>query len=177
MGPTEFTKAVVETIKKIPRGKVATYKQIAELVGRPNAVRGVVWILHSSSRKFLAGSILSRQARPRRAVRILSRSSSAASSPSDSSPTLAQTGNPSSKSESCQTPELRKDRSEETGQSTNRRGIYRPLTLEPLECKGLDQKAANPELVSHRNTLLVLRASLRAARRAASQSADSRTDS
>ena len=39
-------------IKKIPKGKVATYKQIAELVGRPNAVRGVVWILSSSSRKF-----------------------------------------------------------------------------------------------------------------------------
>lgn len=49
---TEFTQAVVQMIQKIPKGKVATYKQIAELVGRPGAVRGVVWILSSSSRKY-----------------------------------------------------------------------------------------------------------------------------
>lgn len=50
--PSEFTQAVVKMILKIPKGKVATYKQIAELVGRPGAVRGVAWILHSSSRKY-----------------------------------------------------------------------------------------------------------------------------
>lgn len=46
---TEFTKKVLSTIKKIPKGKVATYAQIAKLAGKPQGVRGVVWILHSSS--------------------------------------------------------------------------------------------------------------------------------
>lgn len=44
-----FTKKVLENIKKIPRGKVATYKQIAVLSGKPQGSRGVAWILHSSS--------------------------------------------------------------------------------------------------------------------------------
>lgn len=47
--PTEFTKKVLATIKKIPKGRVATYAQIAALAGKPQGVRGVVWILHSSS--------------------------------------------------------------------------------------------------------------------------------
>ncbi len=38
-------------IKKIPRGKVATYGQIATMAGNPRAARQVVRILHSSSRK------------------------------------------------------------------------------------------------------------------------------
>jgi methylated-DNA-protein-cysteine methyltransferase-like protein len=46
---TEFSQKVIAVIKKIPRGKVATYAQIARLAGKPTAVRGVVWILHSSS--------------------------------------------------------------------------------------------------------------------------------
>lgn len=46
---TEFSKKVVSLIKKIPKGKVATYSQIAKLAGNPNGTRGVVWILHSSS--------------------------------------------------------------------------------------------------------------------------------
>ncbi|WP_408095710.1 MGMT family protein [Peredibacter sp. HCB2-198] len=49
MAQTEFTKKVIATIKKIPKGKVATYAQIAKLAGKPQGVRGVVWILHSSS--------------------------------------------------------------------------------------------------------------------------------
>ena len=49
MAQTEFTKKVIATIKKIPKGKVATYAQIAKLAGNPQGVRGVVWILHSSS--------------------------------------------------------------------------------------------------------------------------------
>ncbi|HET9695780.1 MAG TPA: MGMT family protein [Terriglobales bacterium] len=36
------------TIQKIPRGKVATYGQIATLAGFPGAARQVVWALHSS---------------------------------------------------------------------------------------------------------------------------------
>lgn len=46
---TEFSKKVISFIKKIPKGKVATYAQIAKLAGKPQGVRGVVWILHSSS--------------------------------------------------------------------------------------------------------------------------------
>ncbi len=36
-------------IKKIPRGKVASYGQIAALAGKPHGARGVGWILNSSS--------------------------------------------------------------------------------------------------------------------------------
>jgi len=36
-------------IKKIPRGKVATYGQIAALAGNPRAARQVAWVLHSAS--------------------------------------------------------------------------------------------------------------------------------
>lgn len=46
---SEFTKEVMEQIKSIPFGNVATYKQIAELAGKPQASRGVSWILHSCS--------------------------------------------------------------------------------------------------------------------------------
>lgn len=46
---SDFTKKVIEQIRKIPIGKVATYKQIAELSGKPHASRGVAWILHSCS--------------------------------------------------------------------------------------------------------------------------------
>lgn len=44
-----FSKKVIETILKIPSGNVATYKQIAELAGKPQGSRGVSWILHSCS--------------------------------------------------------------------------------------------------------------------------------
>ncbi len=44
---SEFTKKVMEEISSIPKGHVATYKQIAELAGKPQASRGVAWILHS----------------------------------------------------------------------------------------------------------------------------------
>jgi methylated-DNA-protein-cysteine methyltransferase-like protein len=46
---TPFTKTVKALIKKIPRGKVATYGQIAAYAGSPRAARQVVRILHSSS--------------------------------------------------------------------------------------------------------------------------------
>jgi len=46
---SEFTKNVLKQIKAVPRGKVATYKQIAELSGKPQGSRGVAWILHSCS--------------------------------------------------------------------------------------------------------------------------------
>lgn len=46
-----FSDQVKKIIKSIPPGKVATYGQIAMMAGNPRGVRGVVWILHSSSRK------------------------------------------------------------------------------------------------------------------------------
>jgi len=46
-----FSRRVKELIKRIPKGKVATYGQIAAYAGNPRAARQVVWILHSSSGK------------------------------------------------------------------------------------------------------------------------------
>lgn len=46
---SEFTLKVLAVVKKIPRGKVATYGQVATLAGKPHAARGVGWILNSCS--------------------------------------------------------------------------------------------------------------------------------
>ena len=46
---TPFTREVKKAIRSIPRGRVATYGQIAALAGREHGARGVAWILHSSS--------------------------------------------------------------------------------------------------------------------------------
>lgn len=46
-----FFRRVVALIKKIPRGKVATYGQIAALAGNPRGARQVAWVLHSASDK------------------------------------------------------------------------------------------------------------------------------
>ncbi len=46
---TEFSRAVMAYVKKIPKGKVASYGQIARLAGKPNGARGVGWILNSSA--------------------------------------------------------------------------------------------------------------------------------
>jgi methylated-DNA-protein-cysteine methyltransferase related protein len=48
---TTFTDRVKARIKKIPRGRVATYGQIAAMAGSPRGARQVVRILHSSSEK------------------------------------------------------------------------------------------------------------------------------
>ena len=40
---------IYAVVRRIPRGKVATYGQVAALAGRERAARGVSWILHSSS--------------------------------------------------------------------------------------------------------------------------------
>jgi methylated-DNA-protein-cysteine methyltransferase-like protein len=37
------------TVRKIPRGKVATYGQVAAAAGFPGAARQVAWALHSGS--------------------------------------------------------------------------------------------------------------------------------
>jgi methylated-DNA-protein-cysteine methyltransferase-like protein len=49
MVESPFTRNVRAAIRAIPRGRVATYAQVAALAGNHRAVRGVVWILHSSS--------------------------------------------------------------------------------------------------------------------------------
>jgi methylated-DNA-protein-cysteine methyltransferase-like protein len=46
-----FSSQIISLIKRIPRGKVATYGQIAALAGNPRGARAVIWLLHSSSGK------------------------------------------------------------------------------------------------------------------------------
>ena len=43
-----FFSAVYETVRQIPRGKVATYGQIARLAGNPRMARQVGWAMHAS---------------------------------------------------------------------------------------------------------------------------------
>lgn len=38
---TPFQQKVYDAVKKIPRGKVSTYKAIAHIIGEPNAARAV----------------------------------------------------------------------------------------------------------------------------------------
>lgn len=52
MPPDAFSQKVIEVVKKIPRGRVATYQQVAGLAGKLHASRGVAWILNSSSKKY-----------------------------------------------------------------------------------------------------------------------------
>jgi methylated-DNA-protein-cysteine methyltransferase-like protein len=47
---SDFSEKVIAAIRKIPKGKVATYGQIAGIAGKTHAARGVSWILHSSSK-------------------------------------------------------------------------------------------------------------------------------
>ncbi|MGE4133586.1 MAG: MGMT family protein [Bdellovibrionales bacterium] len=47
-----FTEKVIQVVRSIPRGRVATYKQVAALAGHEHASRGVAWILNSCSRKY-----------------------------------------------------------------------------------------------------------------------------
>ncbi len=43
---TPFRSAVLEIVKRIPRGKVVSYGAVAALAGQPRAARGVGWILN-----------------------------------------------------------------------------------------------------------------------------------
>lgn len=47
-GMSYFEKAVLMATFEIPRGKVSTYKRIAEVVGRPRAYRAVGNVLHKN---------------------------------------------------------------------------------------------------------------------------------
>ncbi len=42
-----FFEQIYQVAQRIPRGKVATYGQIARLLGQPRAARTVGWALHS----------------------------------------------------------------------------------------------------------------------------------
>jgi methylated-DNA-protein-cysteine methyltransferase-like protein len=46
-----FTEEVVEIIKAIPKGKVATYGQVARIAGNPRAARQVVRTLNTQTKK------------------------------------------------------------------------------------------------------------------------------
>jgi methylated-DNA-protein-cysteine methyltransferase-like protein len=45
------TRAIVEKIRSIPKGKVSCYRDIALAAGLPNGARQVVRVLHSLSKK------------------------------------------------------------------------------------------------------------------------------
>jgi len=47
-GKTDFEKDVLMATLEIPKGKVSTYKRIAEKIGRPNAYRAVGNALHKN---------------------------------------------------------------------------------------------------------------------------------
>jgi methylated-DNA-protein-cysteine methyltransferase related protein len=46
-----FSQKVKELIRSIPKGKVATYGQIAAYAGNPLGAKQVAYVLHSSSKK------------------------------------------------------------------------------------------------------------------------------
>ena len=46
-----FRSKVIDVIRSIPNGKVATYGQIAALAGNPRGARQVVRVLHSSTKE------------------------------------------------------------------------------------------------------------------------------
>jgi len=45
---SDFQKRVYKAVRKIPMGKIATYKEVAVLAGRPRAWRGVGNILNKN---------------------------------------------------------------------------------------------------------------------------------
>lgn len=44
----DFTRRVINVVKKVPRGEVMTYKEVAAAAGRPKAWRAVGNILHKN---------------------------------------------------------------------------------------------------------------------------------
>lgn len=49
--PKSFYERVIDIIKNIPEGRVATYGQVARYAGNPRASRQVAYILHSSTER------------------------------------------------------------------------------------------------------------------------------
>lgn len=50
MENTGFFEAVYQVVMQIPKGKVATYGQIARMLGRPHSSRAVGYALHANPR-------------------------------------------------------------------------------------------------------------------------------
>ncbi|MDO4289838.1 MAG: MGMT family protein [Eggerthellaceae bacterium] len=50
MRDESFTEKVFDVVRRIPRGKVATYGQVATLVGSPRSARYVGWALRRNTR-------------------------------------------------------------------------------------------------------------------------------
>ncbi len=46
---SEFYQEIYKIIKQIPKGKVATYGQVAAMAGKPHAARAVGWALNRQS--------------------------------------------------------------------------------------------------------------------------------
>ncbi len=44
-----FREKVFEVVKKVPKGKVVTYGQVALILGKPKGAREVGWMLHSNN--------------------------------------------------------------------------------------------------------------------------------
>jgi methylated-DNA-protein-cysteine methyltransferase-like protein len=44
---TETTRRIVDSIRSVPPGKVASYRDVARAAGLPNGARQVAWTLHS----------------------------------------------------------------------------------------------------------------------------------
>ncbi len=51
-GYTPFEKKVLQSLRKIPRGKLASYQSLARRAGRPRAPRGVGQVLHQNRLPF-----------------------------------------------------------------------------------------------------------------------------
>jgi methylated-DNA-protein-cysteine methyltransferase-like protein len=49
---TEFSSRVLDIVKSIPFGYVASYGQVAVIAGKPRAARQVGWILHWHAEEF-----------------------------------------------------------------------------------------------------------------------------
>jgi methylated-DNA-protein-cysteine methyltransferase related protein len=47
--PQPIFSAILQQVRRIPRGKVATYGDVAYAAGFPGAARQVVWALHSAN--------------------------------------------------------------------------------------------------------------------------------
>lgn len=45
---TKFQKQVYQVVKKIPKGKVMTYKEVAKAIGKPSAFRAVGNVLNKN---------------------------------------------------------------------------------------------------------------------------------
>mgnify|MGYP002064371890 CR=1 FL=1 len=48
----DFTRSVIEIIKRIPEGKACTYGRIGSMAGQTNGARQVSRILHTMSRRY-----------------------------------------------------------------------------------------------------------------------------